>query len=319
MRRIEKSSGKAEDGPDAFGDPAMAAESGSLSPSKKTISEMVQERFDALTRAERQLANSLMEHYPVSGLASISTVARKADVSTPTVVRMVQKLGFHGFAEFQSALREELEATISNPIVKHDLWSETAPDTHILNRFADAVVQNLQQTLAQLDPDKFDQVCALVTDPKRSVFVAGGRITRTLAEYLFRHIQMIRPRVTLVESSSSTWPHYLLDTTPGDVLVVFDIRRYENNVLKLAEMAAEKGMQVVLFTDQWGSPISRHAGHCFNCRIEAPSAWDSAAVILVLVEAMIAQIQAATWETTHARMTDLEGMFNRTGLFRKFK
>jgi DNA-binding MurR/RpiR family transcriptional regulator len=286
---------------------------------QKTISEMVQERFETLTRAERQLANSLLENYPVSGLASITAVAKKAEVSTPTVARMVQKLGFKGFHEFQDALRDELEAKISNPIVKHDRWAENAPDAHILNRFADSVVQNLHQTLAQLDPEKFDLVCSQLSDPKRAVFIAGGRITRTLAEYFFRHIQMIRPRVTLVPSSTSTWPHYLLDIAPGDVLVLFDIRRYENNMLKLAEVAAEKQMEVVLFTDQWGSPIARHAAHCFNCRIEAPSAWDSVAVILVVIETMIAQIQAAGWKATRKRMTDLEQMFDRTGLFRKFK
>jgi len=286
---------------------------------RKTISELVQERFEALTRAERQLANSLLENYPVSGLASMTTVARKADVSTPTVARMVQKLGFKGFPEFQSALRAELEAKISNPIAKHDLWAENAPDTHILNRFADSVVQNLHQTLAQLDPVKFDEVCTLLGDPKRSILIAGGRITRTLADYMFCLMQMIRPRATLVPSGTSTWPDYLLDVESGDVLVMFDIRRYQNHLLKLAEFGSQKGMEIVLFTDQWGSPIAQYATHRFNCRIEAPSAWDSLASILVVMETMVAQIQATTWKSTHDRMTDLEHMFDQTRLFRRFK
>ena len=50
--------------------------------------------FDVLTRAEKQLAESLLDNYPVSGLGSITTIAENAGVSTPTVVRMVQKLGF---------------------------------------------------------------------------------------------------------------------------------------------------------------------------------------------------------------------------------
>jgi len=285
----------------------------------KTISEMVQERFETLTRAERQLANSLLENYPVSGLASITIVAKKANVSTPTVARMVQKLGFKGFAEFQAALRNELEAKISNPIVKHDLWAENAPDTHILNRFAEAVVQNMHQTLAQVDPDAFDHTCALLADPKRAVFIAGGRITRTLADYLFSLMRMVRPKVSLVPAGAGTWPDFLLDAEPGDVMVIFDVRRYENNTLRLAELSAEREMKIILLTDQWGSPVTRHAAHRFNCRIEAPSAWDSAAVMLVLIETMVAQIQSATWQSTYERMTDLESMFDRTGLFRKFK
>lgn len=290
-----------------------------MSINDKTISEIVHERFQSLTRAERQLANSLLENYPVSGLASITTVARKAGVSTPTVARMVQKLGFKGFPEFQSSLRDELEAKISTPIIKHDLWAQNAPGTHILNRFAESVMQNLQQTLAQMDSDVFDEVCTVLGDANRSILVAGGRITRTLAEYLFSLLRMVRPQVALLPPSASAWPDYLLDMKSGDALVIFDIRRYENHLLRLVELAAEKEMTIVVFTDQWGSPIAQHASHRFNCRIEAPSAWDSLATMLVILEALVAQIQAATWDNTHQRMAELEKMFDRTGLFRKFK
>jgi DNA-binding MurR/RpiR family transcriptional regulator len=127
-----------------------------------TVAERVRSLFDELTRAEKQLANALLENYPVSGLGSITILAEASGVSTPTVVRMAKKLGFKGFPELQAALRSELEATISNPIAKHDRWAENAPDTHILNRFADAVMDNLRQTLRQMDPQGFTAVTAIL-------------------------------------------------------------------------------------------------------------------------------------------------------------
>ena len=285
---------------------------------EKTVDILLQQRFDEMTRAERQLANSLLENWPVSGLASITAVAQKAGVSTPTVARMVKKIGFSGFPEFQEALRRELEATISNPIAKHDRWAENAPDEHILNRFAETVVQNLRQTLLHIDAVDFDRSCALLADRKRSIYIAGGRITYTLADYLFRHLQMLRPDVTLMPTGANVWPHHLMDMEDGDVLLLFDIRRYENELLKLAELAGEKGAEMILITDQWGSPVGKHVAHRFNCRIEVPSAWDSAASLLVVVETIIAEIQAATWQTTRDRMSDLEDLFDKTRLFRKF-
>jgi len=289
-----------------------------MTSSGTTVRNLMQERFDALTRAERQLVNALLENWPVSGLASITSVAQRSGVSTPTVARMVKKIGFKGFPEFQAAVRDELEATISNPIVKHDRWAENAPDAHILNRFADSVMQNLRQTLNNLDAEEFDKSCALLADPGRAIFVAGGRITHTIAEYLYRHLQMLRPRVSLVPSGANSWPHDLIDMTRGDVLVLFDIRRYENDLLKLAELAGERGTEMILITDQWVSPIAKHVRHHFNCRIEVPSAWDSSACLLVLAETMIAQIQESTWQTTSERMRELEGLFDKTRLFRKF-
>lgn len=284
-----------------------------------TVYERLQTGFDDLTRAERQLALHLMENWPVSGLSSITKVAENAGVSTPTVARMIQKLGFSGFPSFQAALRDELEAKISNPLEKHERWSAEVPDTHILNRFADAILQNLRQTFSHIDPDAFDMACQMLANRDSAIFIAGGRITHTLAEYLFLHLQMIRSGTTLIPSSSSAWPHYAMDMKPQDVLVLLDVRRYQNDLLKLAETASERGVNIILLTDQWRSPIALHAKLTFNSRIEVPSAWDSNAALLVLLETMIADIQKATWDTTGERMEDLENLFDRTRLFRKFK
>ncbi len=283
-----------------------------------TVAERIRSKFAILTRAERQLANTMLESYPVSGLGSITTVAEASDVSTPTVVRMAKKLGFGGFPELQAALRAELEATISNPITKHDRWTEGAPDTHILNRFADAVTENLRQTLRLLDPEDFNAIAALLADRQRSVHVVGGRITRSLADYFFTHMQVIRDGMTLIPSSAGTWPHYVLNMRSGDVLVAFDIRRYEHDILRLAEMARTRGAILVVFTDQWGSPAAQDAAHCIRCRIEVPSAWDSSVVTLFIVEAMIAAVETATWDQTRDRMRTLEELFDETKMFRKF-
>ena len=284
----------------------------------KTIADRLQVRLDTLTRAERQLAHSILENYPVSGLGPITSVAENAKVSTPTVARMVQKLGFKGYAEFQTVLREELKAKISGPIAKRATWAGAAPDGHILNRFTEAVIGNIRHSLSQIDIQTFDDSCAFLADLDRSIYVVGGRITRSLADYFFLHMQVARPDVTHIQSISNAWPHYLLDVKEGDVLVIFDVRRYENSTLKLAEMAAERGAKIILFTDQWCSPINKFADCCFSSRIVVPSAWDSNVTVLLLLETVIAEVQERTWPVTKERMQGLEEMFDRTRFFRKF-
>ncbi len=289
-----------------------------MTEASETLAERLQQAFNSLTRAERQLADSLLQNYPVSGLSSITQVAQNAGVSTPTVVRMVQKLGFAGFPAFQAALRDELEAQISDPISKRNTWAQKAPEAHILNRFTDAVIGNIRQTLTQIDLEMFEACCALLADPGRRVYVVGGRITRSLAEHFFLHMQVLRADVTHIQSISNAWPHYLLDVKAGDVVVIFDVRRYENSTLKLAEMAQERGAQIVLFTDQWRSPVHELAECVFSGRIVVPSAWDSSVALLLLLETVIAEVQERTWEVTRGRMEALEEMFDRTRFFRKF-
>ncbi|WP_299402583.1 MurR/RpiR family transcriptional regulator [uncultured Roseobacter sp.] len=285
---------------------------------EQTIADRIQARLETLTRAERQLAHSILENYPASGLGPISALANDADVSTPTVARMVQKLGFKGYPEFQSELREELKAKVKNPIAKHDTWAEGAPSGHMLNRFTEAVIDNIRYSLGQIDTGDFDAACAQLADTTSKLHIVGGRITHTMAEYLFLHMQMIRPDVIHIQSTSNAWPHYLLDVKEGDTFVIFDVRRYESNTLKLAEMARGRGARIILFTDQWRSPIHSLADICFSSRIVVPSAWDSAATTLLLVETVIAAVQDLMWSDTKERMQTLEDMFDQTKLFRKF-
>ena len=131
-------------------------------------------------------------------------------------------------------------------------------------------------------------------------------------------MQVIRDGLTLIGSNSSTWPHYVLNMRAGDVLVAFDIRRYEHDILRLVKMATSRDVTLVLFTDQWGSPAAKQATHSFHSRIEAPSAWDSNVVTLFILEALIAAVQTSNWNATKDRMRTLEDLFDQTRMFKKF-
>lgn len=286
---------------------------------KPTIEQQIRGMFDSLTRAERQLANHITRNYPVAVLGSITALAKGADVSTPTVVRLTQKMGYKGYPDFQTTVRAEVEERLISPIAKHNRWAGGVPETHILNRFADAVVGNLQATLSQINHAEFDAIAALMADPKRKVFAIGGRITHASADYFVTHMKIIRQNVTMISDTSTAWPPALIDMQPGDVLLAFDIRRYENNVLQVVEIAADQGAEVVLVTDQWVSPAAAHARYRMSAHIEAPSAWDSTVALQVLIETLLSAVQTLTWDETQTRMRRLEDLYARSRFFRRGK
>jgi len=282
-----------------------------------TVSVRLMECRDNMTPTECQLLNTLLDDYPIVGLGSITELAQAASVSTTTVARMLQKAGYDGFPQFQAALRLELKEMISDPVSKHDLWKNTLPEEHILNRYARHCLENQQRSLDDVRPQDFDELCGLLTDQNRTIYITGGRITHTLSHFLYLHMQMIRPRIRQFANDGS-WPHDLLDVKPNDIVIAFDVRRYENATLQMTQMCKEKGATIVLFTDQWRSPIHQIAALTFCCRIAVPSAWDTSLPLLMLVECVIAAMQEALWETVKDRTDALESAFNQTKLFRKF-
>lgn len=282
------------------------------------IKDLLSDCDDQLTQSEKQVASVLLTDYPVAGLQSIAQLAAKAGVSTPTIVRLARKLGFGGFTGLQEALHNELSAQIKKPVSKHESWLDDGNRQHTINQFADAVSANLRHTLSRMDKATFDAVAALLSDPDKSIYLAGGRITRSNADYFFNHLQIIRPNVNILSHSSNVWPQYILDMNASSVLVIFDIRRYEKDLAKLARLAGERGCTIVLFTDQWGSPIGKIASYCFNALVEVPSNWDSTIALNFIVESLIADIQSNSRESSHERMEELESMFGKTKQFRNF-
>jgi len=282
-----------------------------------TVREAIRTHYAALTISERKFAQVLLENYPAAGLASITIAAANAGVSTPTLARLVQKLGYKGYPQFQQALLAELEAKGSGPTQRRDQWASEVPESHLLNRFATAIGDNIQQTLANVDSAQFDSAVQMLAATDRRLYVVGGRISRALADYAFTHFQAVRRRITHMTSSSATWPHYVLDMEEGDVLLLFDMRRYETNLLRLAQLATERGVRVILITDQWASPVAAHAVHTFHCWTQIPSAWDSNTSTMMLLEALIAAVQEADWPQTRNRYERLDAIFDAARLFEK--
>ncbi|NPD16440.1 MurR/RpiR family transcriptional regulator [Xinfangfangia sp. D13-10-4-6] len=285
-----------------------------------TIEMRMRSGLGDLTRAERQVATHILSHFPMSALGSITTLARAADVSSPTIVRLVQKLGYRGWTEYQTALRQEVQQLLVAPLgaVNGVGGAEAAAGeaAHPLQGFAAQVVANIGATVSLIPAADFNGAAALMADLSRRVVVMGGRLTHALADYMGTLLRVTRPDVTLVADHLTDWQQVLLDLAPGDVVVIFDIRRYEANAVQFAEFAALQGAEVVLITDRWLSPAASHARHVLPCHIEMPAAWDSTAVLLMVVEALLARVQSQLPDQVQDRLNRLEDCFARTRVFR---
>lgn len=278
------------------------------------VKDRISEKQDELTAAERRLTATLLDDSLVAGLQSITKLAESAEVSTPTVIRLARKLGYNGFPDLQDAIREEIAARMKEPLAKLEAADLSGGKDHIVSRFAEAVSRNINRSLERLDLEEFDKAAALLSDPNRRLYLLGGRITRSNAHYFFNHLQIIRSGVTQLDFSPSVWPQSLLDMSENSTLIVFDIRRYEKELERLAKLVVGQGANIVLFTDQWGSPIERYAKFCFRSMVEVPSSWDSTLAINFLIEALVAEIQSRCQSAD--RIAALEEMIGESRIFR---
>ena len=277
-----------------------------------SVAERTQRMLDLLTPTERKPAQRLLANYPVAGLETVARFAADAGVSGPTVLRFISKLGYGGYAEFQQSLRNEFQAQLESPLTKR---SKTAPRRgrakDRLDHFSANIHSNIEETFSLLSRKDFDAVVRLLADTARPVHLLGGRFTDPLAAYFFQHLRALRPRAYRIEGQPIAWAEYLLDMDQRDLLLVFDVRRYQADLETFAARAAQRGVRIVLFTDQWLSPIARVATHVFAVRIDIRTSWDSAAATLALVEAIITELSELHWPRIRKRIEALEDLQER--------
>ena len=274
---------------------------------RASIAEHVRDSVNRLTARERKAAHTLLANYPTAGLAPVAEFAERAQVSAPTVLRFVAKLGFQGYPDFQRQLRGELEAQFASPLAKPArLSSALDPERAAIDPFVEAAIANVAGTFRHLPASEFTAIVDLICDRRRSVHLIGGRFTDALARYCAAHLGLVRPNVRHVPSGVGVWRDRLIDMNRRDVLIVFDIRRYQEDVVSFARAAGERGVVIVLITDQWLSPLSRRASHVVACRVAAPSRWDSNVALLAMIEALIAAATERLGAFARTRIEELE-------------
>lgn len=272
----------------------------------KTVAARVHDLNDALTGAGRRAARSLLGNYPSLGLAPVAEFAAGAGVSAATVVRFVAQLGFKSYPEFQRALREELEERSKSPLQRPALGAEPLGEQTFLGAFLEQAARRVRDTGDLIPAWEFDGACQRLAEGRGGCYLAGGRFTDFLAGYMEAHLRLVRPGVRRVDGRPATRADQLIDVKAGDLAILFDVRRYDPLLLDTATALARRRAHIVLVTDEWVSPIARHARHVLPCRTETGRTWDANGALLALAEAVIARVTELAWPIARRRIGALE-------------
>ena len=260
-----------------------------------------------LTPAERRVARALLASYPTIGLAPVSEFAAAGGASAATALRFVSSIGFSSYPEFQRRLRQELDERIKSPLEKPHT-AEPVERRRFMDIFFARAERNLRETLARIPASEFEAVCQRLAMPKTGCHVIGGRFTDAIAAYLVAHLQIVRPNVRRLDPRTASRVDQLTDVRPGDLAIVFDIRRYDPELVATARLLAARRANIVLVTDFWISPISQHAKFVLPGAIGTGRTWDSGLALFALAEAMIARVTDLLWDVAEGRIRDIEAL-----------
>jgi DNA-binding MurR/RpiR family transcriptional regulator len=259
-------------------------------PHVSSMVDLLRRSLAQMTPTEKKIARALIARYPTAGLSGVTELAKESGTSTASVIRLVQKLGYEGYASFHSALLSELSDRQAGPSDRIS-QSRATPAKGVLSTLSNSLAEAVASIASTVPTSEFNEAVRLLSDPKRQVLMGGGRVSQAWAELFVMYLSRMRSNVNVLSRDSGRRVAPLLDLSSKSVLVVFDFRRYENSTVRVAEEASRRGSTIILVTDPWLSPAASYADVVLPVPVEVPSPFDTAVTGLALVECL-------TWSVT---------------------
>jgi len=276
-------------------------------PGERPLRDEIFERMDELTPAERKVARTLLARYPAAGLESTAALAAAAGTSKPTVLRLLGRLGFGSYPDFQDRLRAEVTRSMNESPLSRARAGRVAPaGDSVFLRAVELRAQLAGRVRDTVPPAEIERAVALLAGRPKHVVVCGGYFSRLVARMLAMQLDELIPNVDYADEPLGADAGKYLRAGRDSVVIVFDLRRPELAAKQVIAMARARGATAILITDESLSPAAEEADIVLPVAVGGGVPFDSFAALVVLTESLVDAVFDAAGQAAIERMADWE-------------
>lgn len=273
----------------------------------KTVIETIRDEYPKLHKAERKVADYILEHPDEVVNYNVADLAEKSHVSDATVVRVCQRLGYSGYYQIRISLAQEQgsgkqpgNGTTDGQVQDQGIirmFSSLAKDLTAMGRSVDLVsFRDFIEALEHADTVYIVAVGNSLPIGRHMDFHLGRNGIRSVCDadqvYFMNHINLAKRE---------------------DAVLAISISGSSKTVLNAVDLAKQKGLKVLALTEDRNSPLAKQADICLFS--SAPgTAFDLEKIYSHVNEiAMINVIsmtlrRSAKWKSSHKSANDFDQM-----------
>lgn len=245
-----------------------------------------------LRPAERRVADAVLADPAMVARESISALAKRCEVSAPTVVRFSKRVGFSGYPQLRVALAMAagLEAGRSGNVLTAGMLGDGDSLPDVASKVAHANSRSIEDTLASLDMAAFEEAVHALAGAKHIDVIGIGSSSLSAADLVQK----------LCRFGLDAWEHHerhgavtvLALRGEGDVVVGISHSGATSDVLDPVRLARSNGARVIAITSHHTSPLAESADILITYRSKEPAlrlgAMASRIAQLTLVDCLLA-------------------------------
>lgn len=210
------------------------------------------------TQKERRIA-AHFEARPESIIFDTNAeVAKRLGMSPMTLTRFFRKIGFKDSTDARAQIVAQKYGPSNSRIDQRFADSNARAATTDAQKTRDLSYASVEAAFLLRDREIWADIVDLVADAD-AVHVTGFQTMFYLADGVFRRLSYLRDRVHLIDGIDGVYAGLLPSGTAREVLIMMDVFRYGAHGPQLAKLATERGIDVIVFADEfcdWASDIT---------------------------------------------------------------
>ncbi|PPC77551.1 MurR/RpiR family transcriptional regulator [Pokkaliibacter plantistimulans] len=217
---------------------------------KNRITAELKDALPELPRGLRSVAKYIVDHPSDFGLDPIRDTAKKVGVSTYTLVRLAERMGFAKYDELREPFRHALVSAAAT--VEQPHWVDSLREKDDFSRIQAAAALNtmaiVQRSLEHLQPEQMQRVVSMLLGA-RNVYLTAVRASYSMAFYLHYVGRMALPSLQLIPRHMNSAIDDLHSADESDVMIAITFTPYSRETIEACTFARRKGVKLILISD----------------------------------------------------------------------
>ncbi|MDX1301242.1 MurR/RpiR family transcriptional regulator [Photobacterium sp.] len=256
------------------------------------LQDQIRSRYGDLSKRLQQVAQYMLDNTNSIAFDTVAVIAKQAGVPPSTLIRFANAFDFKGFNEMKQLFRrnlvEETASYTDRARLFKELETEQKPPERpedILQEFARANAQAMQQLATQTSPDKMEQAIEMLASAE-NIYIIGLRRSFSIASYLTYALRHVERRAFLIDGLGGMFEEQLSMIGPNDAVISISFSPYAPETVMLSEVASQAGAKQIIITDSQISPLASFSDVCFVVKEAQVDAFRSQSASLCLAQTL---------------------------------
>ena len=261
----------------------------------------------------QKAARTVLDNPGMVAVSSMRSMAQRAGVAPPTMLRLAQQLGFDSWDEmkilFQQALTRDGYSDKARGL---KALAHSRGESGLFAELSDSAHRNID-SIYHDDHYKAVSAAADIVLSAPRTYVIGAGSAHWMAAYLQYATSIAIPTLVAPRANGNDITEGLIRIESTDCLIAISSNPYARKTVEAMTFATEKGAKLVYITDSLAAPMAAKADVLITGSTDSPMYFPSMVSVVASIEALMAVI------VSHSRKETIDAIAEQDALRSKFR